>query len=59
MGPRRHTAARGVALVQWVTGRAASMTAVLCTIAGLLAAGTLAYRLLPGPAAIASAASPR
>ncbi|WP_375574548.1 MFS transporter [Paracidovorax oryzae] len=58
----------GVALVQWVTGLAASMAAargadpyaaVLCTIAGLLAAGALAYRLLPGPAPIASAASPR
>lgn len=58
----------GVALVQWVTGLAASTAAargadpyaaVLCTIAGLLAAGTLAYRLLPGPAAVASAASPR
>lgn len=49
----------GVALVQWVTGVAASLAsaygadpfqAVLLTIAGLLVAGVLAFRWLPAPA---------
>ncbi|MDA8519656.1 MFS transporter [Acidovorax sp. NCPPB 4044] len=48
----------GVALVQWVTGWAASLATargadpyatVLLTIAALLLAGALAYRLLPAP----------
>lgn len=48
----------GVALMQWVTGVAASLAtaqgadpfvAVLLTIAGLLAAGALAFRGLPAP----------
>ncbi|WCM92252.1 MFS transporter [Acidovorax sp. NCPPB 2350] len=59
----------GVALVQWVTGLAASVAAargadpyaaVLLTIAGLLAAGALAYRLLPAPPGAAGpSTSPR
>lgn len=49
----------GVALMQWVTGLAASQAAargadpyvaVMLTIAGMLAAGVLAFRLLPAPA---------
>ncbi len=49
----------GVALMQWVTGVAASVAAqrgadpyvaVMLTIAGLLAAGLLAFRGLPAPA---------
>jgi predicted MFS family arabinose efflux permease len=49
----------GVALEQWLTGVVASLaqargiepyTAVLLAIAGLLALGTLAFRLLPQPA---------
>jgi len=48
----------GVALMQWVTGVAASVAAargtdpyvaVMLTIAGMLAVGALAFRLLPGP----------
>ncbi|SFD35222.1 MFS transporter [Paracidovorax konjaci] len=48
----------GVALVQWATGWAAALATargadpyatVLLTIAGLLLAGALAYRLLPAP----------
>jgi len=48
----------GVALMQWVTGVAASLAtahgadpfrAVMLTIAGLLVAGTLAFRWLPAP----------
>ena len=48
----------GVALMQWVTGLAASLAAgrgadpyvaVMLTIAGMLAAGALAFRLLPAP----------
>lgn len=48
----------GVALMQWVTGVAASLAAargadpyvaVMLTIAGMLAVGALAFRLLPGP----------
>ncbi|MBU0749296.1 MAG: MFS transporter [Gammaproteobacteria bacterium] len=49
----------GVALMQWVTGVAASVAtsqgadpyvAVMMTIAAMLAAGTLAFRCLPAPA---------
>jgi len=49
----------GVALMQWVTGVAASLAAargadpyvaVMLTIAGMLAVGAAAYRLLPEPA---------
>ena len=49
----------GVALMQWVTGVAASVAAaqgadpyvaVMLTIAAMLAAGTLAFRCLPAPA---------
>ena len=49
----------GVALMQWVTGLAASLAAargadpyvaVMLTIAGMLAAGALTFRLLPAPA---------
>lgn len=49
----------GVALMQWVTGLAASLAAargldpyvaVMLTIAGMLAAGTIAFRCLPAPA---------
>ena len=49
----------GVALMQWVTGVAASIAtaqgtdpyvAVMLTIAGMLAAGALAFRCLPAPA---------
>jgi len=49
----------GVALMQWVTGLAASaatargadpFVAVLLTIAGMLVAGVLAFRWLPAPA---------
>lgn len=48
----------GVALMQWATGLAASMAAargfdpyatVMLTIAGMLAVGALAFRLLPAP----------
>lgn len=48
----------GVALMQWVTGLAASLAAargadpyvaVMLTIAGMLAAGAFAFRLLPAP----------
>ena len=48
----------GVALMQWVTGVAASLAsargadpylAVMLTIAGMLATGAIAFRLLPGP----------
>lgn len=48
----------GVAMMQWVTGVAASVAAqrgtdpyvaVMLTIAGLLAAGLLAFRVLPAP----------
>ena len=48
----------GVAAMQWLTGMVASaasargiepFTAVLATIAALLAAGVLAFTLLPGP----------
>ncbi|KQO19761.1 nitrate/nitrite transporter [Acidovorax sp. Leaf78] len=48
----------GVALMQWATGLAASLAAargadpyvaVMLTIAGMLAAGVLAFRLLPAP----------
>ena len=48
----------GVALMQWVTGLAASQAAargadpyvaVMLTIAGMLATGVLAFRLLPAP----------
>ena len=54
----------GVALMQWVTGVAASLaaargadpyTAVMLTIAGMLAAGALAFRLLPAPASVRGA----
>ncbi len=50
----------GVALMQWVTGLAASVAAtqgadpyvaVMLTIAGMLAAGALAFRCLPAPPA--------
>jgi hypothetical protein len=50
----------GVAGMQWLTGLVASMaaqrgyepfTAVLACIAALLAAGAVAYRLLPAPPA--------
>ena len=49
----------GVALMQWATGLAASLAtsrgadpymAVMLTIAGMLAAGAVAFRLLPAPA---------
>lgn len=49
----------GVALMQWVTGLAASLAAargadpyvaVMLTIAGMLAAGVVAFARLPGPA---------
>ncbi len=49
----------GVALMQWITGLAASLatargadpyTAVMLTIAGLLAVGVASFRLLPAPA---------
>ena len=49
----------GVALMQWVTGVAASIAAaqgadpyvaVMLTIAAMLAVGALAFRLLPAPA---------
>jgi len=49
----------GVALMQWVTGLAASLAAargldpyvaVMLTIAGMLASGTIAFRCLPAPA---------
>ncbi|MBT9514123.1 MAG: MFS transporter [Acidovorax sp.] len=49
----------GVALMQWVTGLAASLAAargadpyvaVMLTIAGMLTVGVLAFRLLPAPA---------
>jgi hypothetical protein len=48
----------GIALMQWITGAVASMahaqhadafTAVLLAIAALLAAGALAFALLPAP----------
>jgi predicted MFS family arabinose efflux permease len=50
----------GVALMQWITGLAASLatargadpyTAVMLTIAGLLAVGVASFRLLPAPPA--------
>ncbi|MBU1360763.1 MAG: MFS transporter [Gammaproteobacteria bacterium] len=56
----------GVALMQWVTGIAASVavaldveayTVVLCTIAGLLLAGTAAFAWLPTPPAAGGAPS--
>jgi len=49
----------GVALMQWLTGLAASLAsangvdpyvAVMLTISALLAAGVLSFRLLPAPA---------
>ncbi len=54
----------GVALMQWVTGLAASIAkahgadpyvAVMLTIAGMLAAGALAFRCLPAPQATTAA----
>jgi len=52
----------GVALVQWLTGVAATLahsagrdpyTAVLVAAAALVAMGTLAFRLLPAPPRLA------
>ncbi|MCZ8254969.1 MAG: MFS transporter, partial [Polaromonas sp.] len=54
----------GVAGMQWLTGLVASLatrsgyepfTAVLACIAALLAAGAVAYRLLPAPPSVAAA----
>jgi len=53
----------GVAAMQWLTGLIASLapahgvepfTAVLCSIAALLAAGALAFTVLPGPDRLAA-----
>lgn len=58
----------GVSLMQWTTGVAASWAvaqgaepyrAVFLTIAGMLAAGTLAFRLLPRSTGAAASPSPR
>jgi MFS family permease len=58
----------GVSLMQWTTGVAASWAvaqgaepyrAVFLTIAGMLAAGTLAFRLLPRSAGANASPSPR